>query len=240
MRDTEIELLAGKLRKEWKILEIGSGDGYVAEKLIAKYGLNVVATDVEPRFPQYTEVLSVSDAGKYFHESEFDAVISLHVLEHIEGVEKVLSDFRRIVKENGLMIHVVPSVFSMLFTSVTQPLSYIRAIYLFLNGYFLSKFYPARKKNILRFFRSMILTLNPVNIFWGPGHGVNNRVNCFKKWKISYWRRIFEKAGWRITEVESSELAYSMHKIFPFRLLPLRKGLARNGFSSSNMFIVRK
>lgn len=240
VRDIEMELLANNLNKNQKILEIGSGNGYIANLLQTKYDLDVVASDLEPRFPQHTDVLKVDGQSTNFQDKEYDAIISLHVLEHIEDLDMAMDEFKRLLKDDGVMYHLVPSKFTMLFTSLMQPLAYIRAIYLYLNGYFLSKYLPFENKNILRFIKSFIMTLNPFNILWGSGHGVYNRINCFKYWSVKNWEKVFNKNDLEVLEVKQSNISYSMHKIFPFKFIELRKKLAKKGFSSSNLFIMRQ
>jgi 2-polyprenyl-3-methyl-5-hydroxy-6-metoxy-1,4-benzoquinol methylase len=240
VRDIEIEILASSLNKNQKILEIGSGDGYIASLLKYKYGLNVIASDLEPRFPQYINVLKVDGQSTYFQDKEYDAIISLHVLEHIEDIDMAMNEFKRLLKDDGKMYHLVPSKSTMLFTSLMQPLSYIRAIYLYLNGYFISKYLPFRNRNILRFIKSFITTLNPFNLIWGSGHGVYNRLNCFKNWSISNWKKVFIKNNLEIIDVKQSNITYSMHKIFPFKFLYIRKLLVKMGGASANLFIVKK
>lgn len=239
-RDVEIDLLAQSLSKSQKILEIGSGDGYVANVLKEKYGLKIIASDLEPRFPQYSEVLKVDAQSTYFQDNEYDAIISIHVLEHIQNVDLALNEFHRLLKPDGTMYHLVPSRATMLLTSIMQPLAYFRAIYLYCNGYFYSKFIPLKNKNILRFFYSMVKTLNPLNLIWGSGHGVYNRMDCFKKWKIEEWKNVFKKNNLEVIDISSSEIAYSMHKIFPFKFLRIREYLAKHGFASANLFAIKK
>jgi ubiquinone/menaquinone biosynthesis C-methylase UbiE len=240
VRDVEIEILALNLNKNQKILEIGSGDGYIANLLKTKYGLDVVASDLEPRYPQYIEVLKVDGQSTEFQEKQYDAIISLHVLEHIEDIDMALGEFKRLLKDDGVMYHLVPSKATMLFTSMMQPFSYIRAIYLYNNGYFLSKYLPFKNKNILRFIKSFITTLNPINILWGAGHGVYNRKDCFKYWSVENWIKVFTKNSLDVLEVKQSNISYSMHKIFPFRFIKFRKFIAKKRGASANLFIIRK
>jgi ubiquinone/menaquinone biosynthesis C-methylase UbiE len=239
-RDAEIKLLARHLNKNQKILEIGSGDGYIANLLKNKYGLNVIASDLESRYPQYTEVLKVDGQCTEFKDNQYDAIISLHVLEHIDDIDVAMKEFKRLLKDDGKMYHLVPSNSVMFLTTCAQPLAYIRNIYLHSNGFFLSKFLPLKNKNILRFIKSCIFHINPYNMFWGPGHGTNSRIGCFKNWTILSWNTIFNDNNWRILEVRRSNIVYSLHKIFPFKFLFLRRWLASKGFASANLFILEK
>lgn len=239
-KDIEIGYIAPYLSKNQKILEIGSGEGYAANVLQNKYGLDVTASDLEPRYPQYTEVLKVDGQSTAFQDKQYDVIISFHVLEHIEDIDMALEEFKRLLKDDGIMYHIVPSRFNMFLTTIEQPLAYIRSIYLYLNGYYVSKYQPFKNKNILRFIKSFFTTINPLNIFWGAGHGVYNRLDCFRFWSIPYWSSIFHKNNLEVIEVHKSNFSNSMHKMFPFKFIKLRKFIAKIGGGSANLFIIRK
>lgn len=239
-RDVEIDLLASILLKNKRILEIGSGDGYVANVLKEKYELDITASDLEPRFPQYIDVKEVDVHSTIFQDKEYDVIISIHVLEHIKEIDIAIQEFSRLLKDDGIMYHLIPSRATMLFNSIMQPFSYFRTIFLYFNGYFYSKFTPFKNRNILNFLYSFIKSLNPINLIWGPGHGVYNRMDCFKKWKVEEWKKVFEENNLEVIDIQSTKIAYSMHKIFPFKFLKLRKFLAKKGFGSANLFILKK
>ncbi|GAB6074882.1 class I SAM-dependent methyltransferase [Nautilia lithotrophica] len=240
LRKQEIELLVSKLKKNQKILEIGSGDGYVAYILKEKYGLDITASDLNPRFPQYTNVLKIDGQSTNLKDKQYDVIISIHVLEHIENIDNAMHEFKRLLKDDGKMYHLVPSTNTMLLTIFMQPFSYIRAIYLYINGYFFTKYQPFRNKNILRFIKNFILTLNPINLIWGAGHGVYNRFGCLYYWKREKWKETFERNNLVVEDIQSNEILYSLHKIFPFKFLKVRKMIARIFGGSSNLFILRK
>jgi 2-polyprenyl-3-methyl-5-hydroxy-6-metoxy-1,4-benzoquinol methylase len=239
VRDIEIELMASSLNKNQKILEIGSGDGYISNLLNNKYGLNVVASDLEPRFPQYTDVLKVDGQSTQFQDKEYDVIISLHVLEHIEDIDAAMGEFKRLLKDDGIMYHLVPSNGIMFLTTLVQPFAYIRGIFLHLNGYFYLKYQPFKNKNILRFIKSFIYCINPYNIFWGSGHGLYNRLGCFKNWRVESWKRVFNKNNLDTIDIKTSSISYSVYKILPFKFLSIRKWLSSNGFASANLFTLK-
>jgi uncharacterized UPF0146 family protein len=60
VRMKEISQILPYLDKEFKILEIGSGDGYIA-KYLNDIGYNVVATDLNPRIPSYYNIKKLID-----------------------------------------------------------------------------------------------------------------------------------------------------------------------------------
>lgn len=240
MKNYEIELLTSNLNKNQKILEIGSGDGYLANILAEKYHLNITASDLEPRYPQYTKVFKADGQSNKFQDKEYDVIISSHVLEHIEDIDMAMDEFKRLLKDDGKMYHIVPSRGTMLFTTLVQPLAYIRGIYLHLNGYYLSKYQPLKNKNILRFIKSFILSLNPTALFWGAGHGVYNRLDCFKYWSIKNWTKVFNRNDLKVEKVKYSNISNSMHKIFPFKFIEIREYIAKWGGIFQSFYIKEK
>lgn len=239
-REIEVSLISSALPENNNVLEIGSGDGYVAHILEKKSEIKIIASDMKPRFPQYYNVEVIDGQSTGINGRKYDAIISVHVLEHIEDLDKALNEFSRLLEDGGIMYHLVPSKATMYFTILMQPLAYIRNFWLYINGYHLSKSQPFKNRNILRFFMRFIKSINPINFFWGAGHGVYDRVDCLKYWGIREWENKFIKNNFEIINVYTTETSYSMHKIFPFKFVILRKYLAKLGFSSANLFILKK
>ena len=94
------------------VLEGGSGTGYMAQELSARYGWRIVAADLAAEGLASTAhspaVLPVQAdiCACPFASGVFDAVISLDVLVHLEaGKESVpLSEFARVLKPGGILI----------------------------------------------------------------------------------------------------------------------------------------
>lgn len=87
--------------REKRCLEVGSGRG-AFQDLVADYtGLDlsttVAANYHKPFFSGNAEELPFAD-------SEFDAVWSIAVLEHIPNPERALDEIRRVLKPNGLLL----------------------------------------------------------------------------------------------------------------------------------------
>ena len=98
IRDIEIKYAMYILRnfidmnnlQNGSILEIGSGDGYVIEKLSKQYpNLEFVGLEVEGSFYKNKSkmVLNYDGNNLTFLDKKFDLVFSLHVLEHIRDLE---------------------------------------------------------------------------------------------------------------------------------------------------------
>jgi len=98
--------------KKAKILEIGSGDGYVIDKLAKMYpqfkfmGLEVNSSSYQNKS---TKVIEYDGLSMDFIKEKFDMVFSFHVLEHIQELENHTRQISSLLKKNGLWINVVPS-----------------------------------------------------------------------------------------------------------------------------------
>lgn len=99
--------------KSSNILEIGSGTGYVAEKLIEK-GFSVAISDIHLKGLQFAQKRGIQRIYQFdlfsppFQE-EFDVVCLFDVLEHFEEEKKALTYIKRILKPNGQLIFTVPA-----------------------------------------------------------------------------------------------------------------------------------
>jgi len=95
------------------ILDLGCGEGYIGNMLFNKIdvGLDVIREGLEKakKFPVYEKVI-LADARKMpFKDGSFDVIFSNSVIEHIKGIDHVLSEVSRILSSQGLFIFTVPS-----------------------------------------------------------------------------------------------------------------------------------
>jgi len=82
------------------VLEVGSGRGNLQDMVDNYTGLDI-SSNVE-RFYKKKFVLGSATALP-FHDSSFDALWSIFVLEHVQNPEQAFSEARRVVKNGGLM-----------------------------------------------------------------------------------------------------------------------------------------
>lgn len=107
-------------RTAGKILDIGCADGTFTKVILENsktkkiVGIDVLSSSVayaKKRFARSKKLsFKVADAHRLpFLNKEFDAIFCLETLEHVENPEMVLAEVRRVLKDSGYIIVLVPS-----------------------------------------------------------------------------------------------------------------------------------
>ncbi len=96
-----------------KILVVGCGRGYEAIKLQELFGAKIHGVDVEQEFDvraeQYAQLSNYDGETLPFTDNHFDIVYSFHVLEHVEDVDKMLFEMKRVINQGGWVYIGVPN-----------------------------------------------------------------------------------------------------------------------------------
>jgi SAM-dependent methyltransferase len=98
-----------------RILDVGAGKGYFCRKL-QELGYRVEACDFLKEHFQCTDIhFTIVDFNKDFpfEENQFDCVISVEVIEHIENHFQFMKEIVRVTKPNGLIIITTPNILSL-------------------------------------------------------------------------------------------------------------------------------
>ncbi|MBA3442758.1 MAG: class I SAM-dependent methyltransferase, partial [Pyrinomonadaceae bacterium] len=122
LRKKEIETVRFFFSPCKRVLEIGGGSGYQAG-LIAFWGCDVVSIDLPDRpVPQarFYPVLDYDGINIPFANESFDIIFSSNVLEHIQLLPPICAEMRRVLKAEGLAIHLVPSSAWRLWTNLSH------------------------------------------------------------------------------------------------------------------------
>jgi ubiquinone/menaquinone biosynthesis C-methylase UbiE len=119
-----ISVLAGLLRGEKaKMLDIGCGGGTLLDRIARKAGLNWSA-GVDASFGAIRYAAQNHKGPRYlcadfyelpFKNSTFGYVTAIEVLEHLEKPENALRELRRVLKDNGKILILVPNEKNLLF-----------------------------------------------------------------------------------------------------------------------------
>jgi 2-polyprenyl-3-methyl-5-hydroxy-6-metoxy-1,4-benzoquinol methylase len=98
-----------------KLLDIGCGEGAFL-RIAQRHGWQISGTELSAYAAQYaSDILGVDifcgeifNAG--FPEKSFDVITLWHVLEHVSDPKMYLTEIRRIIKNDGILVIAVPNV----------------------------------------------------------------------------------------------------------------------------------
>ncbi len=224
-----------------KVLEIGGRDGYQAE-LISKNGYNVTSIDIEPIFPQFYPVQK-GDINKLdFRENSFDIIFSSNMLQEIPSIDEAFMEMKRVLKKDGIIIHIVPSSWWSLITNFWH--------YCFIPKYLI------KSKKFQHIFNSEVKKessnreiskdgndsskKNLKRLFLHPLGANTSFVHEIVYFSSFYWKKLFSQNGFKIINEKNCPYYYSGYAVFKFKLIKLRKFLAKICFPSCYCFVMIK
>jgi SAM-dependent methyltransferase len=111
LRAAELDLIAAELPTHGRVLELGAGTGSQARAL-ADRGFDITAVDVAWSNYRENRVFPVVDYdGRHlpFADASFDAVFSSNVLEHVPDVAVMNQEIRRVLRRDGVAVHLMPT-----------------------------------------------------------------------------------------------------------------------------------
>lgn len=230
-----------KGNKNLTILEIGAGNGWQSSWLAAA-GHEVRALDV-PGSRYGTDCaypVEIYDGRQIpFPDEHFDVAFSSNVLEHLPDLECLKAEMRRVLKPDGLAVHLVPSATWRLWTNVVHyPFLTLLALRYLQSWLHLGKGGSRLDASIQRgrhlrprelFFRAIV----PVR--HGEAGNVLTEIYHFSRLR---WERRLESEGWRIIEAGTNGLYYSGYLLMGASRLPLRRALSSVLGSSCHFFVL--
>lgn len=102
--------IASYLTKKGKLLDIGAGTGdFLAYCKIKKWEVLGIEPNLQAKELARKKGVPFIEDTTELSTNSFDVITLWHVLEHVEDLEKQLSELRRIAKPNGLIIIAVPN-----------------------------------------------------------------------------------------------------------------------------------
>jgi len=238
LRQAEVEQIQSWFKPNTRVLEIGGGSGFQAS-ILASYGCKVFSIDLPNRAVHDKPYFPVGEYdGKNipFKKESFDIVFSSNVLEHIHDLKPVFQEMKRVLKPDGVAIHVLPSATWRFWTTVVH--------YLYLPQYLLGR----RTKNPNRLKQPVANTLireYPLMYLMkrallpGP-HGEHpsafSELYYFSKFR---WLRLFKKNGFEVFNTQRNHLLYTGYGLLLNLSLSVRRKLAFFMGASCHIFVMR-
>jgi SAM-dependent methyltransferase len=104
--------------QEWqpkRVLEVGGGQGELAERMQAELGAAVTFVDVSPRMVELARARGLDahegDAQQlHFPDGAFDTVVAAWMLYHVADVDRALAEFARVLVPGGALVAVTNSL----------------------------------------------------------------------------------------------------------------------------------
>ena len=219
--DLVLAVIAGRKPRGSKILEIGSGTGLQAMEL-AQHGYTVEAVDLETSnylSSRIWPIINYDGNTIPFDDNHFDVVYSSSVLEHIPHIKEFQQEIIRVLKPNGVAIHVVPGGWWAFWTAVTHYPFIIKTIVRTLSASVVSaendkntsKVNPevapqADRQSGRNLLRRVILPSR---------HGERgNWLTEIYIFSRKVWATFFVESGWKVDKYISNGLFYSGNLIF--------------------------
>ena len=252
LRRREVEIVfSGYPRKGVDIiLELGAGDGFQST-LISKYTSMLYSTDLDDCRLDLNDSpgikYKICDAeiiDEYFSDNMFDMVFSSNMFEHLPYPEKALSAIKNILKPDGLVILIMPSVFwEILHFTLHYPIKIYRYIkkHLFLRDgdnrgvkYYdnTKSLYISNNIKLEPFKRYKLLDI----IRWPKPHGIS-RTNFkeFISFKKTTWTNLFKKNNYQILKIKKGPVSSG----YGLGLDKIRHLLERIGFTSEYIYYIK-
>lgn len=255
LRLSELSLVISEIKKlkpdGVKILEIGAGSGWQSKKLTER-GYLVEAIDIANSNYINNRVWPIINYdGNYipFSDEEFDVIFSSNVMEHIPHLDQFQDEIRRVLKPDGIVIHLVPSGSWSFWTILTHYPYILKLIMtkIFAKDNAISGMHagnrkqvseaediaPALLKNMARKVRNGILPRRH-----GERGNVVTEIYYFGK---DWWVSFFQNNGWDILKYSTNQLFYSGYSIFGSSIsISGRQLLSRYLGASCHLFVLNK
>ena len=223
LRREEIDLVRHWFMPGMRVLELGGGNGFQAQ-ILASWGCEVTSVDLPAvtAAPFYYPVQAYDGRHIPFSDHSFDAVFSSNVLEHISHFEIILNEIARVVKSDGVIVHILPSTAWRFWTSLSHYLHIMkRAIGRFSVVPADPQASTARKPFEERDWPVLLKRA----LFDGPHGEYPNALYELYAFSRSRWLGVFRAHGFAIIACRDNGLFYTGYGIFSGWSLATRRAL---------------
>ncbi|MCH6482978.1 class I SAM-dependent methyltransferase [Pseudoxanthomonas sp. LH2527] len=227
----------GPARPSLDILDVGAGSGRQAARLAAQ-GHRVSAVDVETS--AYAADLSFPVSmydGRVlpFPDGAFDVVVSSNVLEHVSDLDGVLAETKRVLRADGIAIHVLPTPVWRTWTTMAHGPWVVKRSWQLLTGTRRRQRQAGGDSPEHAQHRASLSVILPGR------HGERGNV-LTESWYFSrrWWSATFRQNDWIVVHEQAVGLFYTGAMVFATRLhLEVRQALARALGSATRAYVLR-
>lgn len=238
IRAAEIVEIASHIPTRARVLEIGAGTGQQALAL-RRCGFDVNAIEVADSAYSNARVFPVINYDGIhipFPNGNFDVVFSSNALEHVRDLTGLHAEIRRVLKSDGIAIHVLPThawrFWSTLSSLASVPIYFGAALRRMLPG-------SRDQRSVRRAWYEAARACGAAVL--QPRHGERG-VGLSELWLFhpQWWRRNFAHNGFTLLYDKPMGLFYTGSMLFGTRLsLERRARLAQTFGSACHLYVVR-
>lgn len=221
------------------VLEVGAGTGQQARAL-DRGGYSVVAIDVASSHYRNDRVFPITEYDGHsipLGDDSVDVVFSSHVLEHVTELDVVLAELARVMRPDGIAIHILPTSTARLWTMGAHYIWAARRVIAGLSKKILPESrLSERTPNLPSGARQWMATLFPLR------HGERgNSINEFLFYTRRWWTEKFLEHGFTVDRAESNGIFYTMANSLGDAIsLEMRRTLSRALGSSCRIYVLRR
>lgn len=221
-----------------RLLEVGAGTGVQAQRL-SELGYAVSALEVSDssyRNVRCFDILEYDGVNIPLPDQSHDVVFSSNVLEHIVHLDKVLKETHRVLTDDGVCVHLIPTSSCRAWTLVAH---YIWLARRTMQKLLMVKSSATNDEDVPRIpatTKAWLWTLFP------PRHGERgNTVTEIYYYSRYFWRRKFEENNFHIINIDSNHLFYTMANAAGSNVsMERRRALARVIGSACHIYVLKK
>lgn len=94
-----------------RVLEVGCGRGHLTGRL-ADRGIDVIGIDANPMAAEVAgsdRIMTMRAETLEFDDATFDAVVSIHAIEHLPQLDAAVAEMGRVLKPGGQALYIYPA-----------------------------------------------------------------------------------------------------------------------------------
>jgi ubiquinone/menaquinone biosynthesis C-methylase UbiE len=247
LRQAELELalteIASRKPAGSSIVEIGGGGGWQAQ-LLADAGYKVRSFDLAGSQFSAQRMFPIEDYDGHripAADAAFDAVFSSNVLEHIPHVRAFQAELQRVLKPDGIAVHLLPTATWRIWTLLAHypwlAKTGVSTIWTKLGGR-QSPDVDVVARAAQRRSKAQLIA----RILLSPRHGEAGTA-ISELWHFSRhrWTPLFEETGWHVVSRGTNGLFYTGYSVLAWQLgLAMRKRLSRLLGASCHVYVLEK
>jgi len=234
-RELEAALVHFPVDRGARVLEIGSGTGYLLGLIREQYP-DSVGLEVDSSAYEFNDPCITIYDGKTipFQGSTYDVVFSSHVLEHVAEIEAFGNEVARVLKPGGVAVHIIPSPTWRVLTSLMH--------YFAVAKIAVSLFRPAGRGSVTTQARRRTNAELVKFLMYAPRHGeIGNVLTEIYYFSRCRWIRVFAASPLQKVAQRGIGFIYWGRDLFQFGLpMAVRVALASLIGGSSNLYVLRK